>query len=562
MRLISILFCFIFCIFYSTPHNINYQPQPVSSKSSYEFQPTCVSCTALVSVVSLVLKYDFSEPVVLELATVICKLFAKQSWAVCDGISSQFRDEFFYVFRQLAAESPSQICGILLPDCSDPTDPSESGWIIDLPPKIKKLNKQRNSQIKQSESQNMHILQLTDLHVDFDYVHPSEAECSDPVCCRKLSSSPKLSSGYWGTAAKCDIPFWTVENMLSHINSTHSIDFIIMTGDYINHVDWSYSIEEHLSVLRKLHNLVKQSFPTTPIFWALGNHEGVPVNSFAPHSVDQRFWPTWLYKEFETMSKPWLDDISYSNILQRGSYAYNIIDGLKLISVNTGFCEVTNFFLYLNQSDPDGTMSWLVNELYKSEQNDEKVYILAHIPPGNSECLEGWARNYYRVIQRFHEIIEAQFFGHDHVDYFTLFFEDMNDVNSKPISVGYAAPSVTTFEYQNPAYRIYEMNPEDKFKIIDFTTYSANLAESSDDKPPKWEKLYSAQEAYNIPDISPSSWNKVAHRIFKSQKKREQFLRNAYRTSNPKCDLSCQYQLLCNLRMGHHNSSLYCPSKM
>lgn len=57
----------------------------------FGFQPTCVSCTALIYVVSLALKFDISEPVVLELATIICKLFAKQPWAVCDGISSQFR---------------------------------------------------------------------------------------------------------------------------------------------------------------------------------------------------------------------------------------------------------------------------------------------------------------------------------------------------------------------------------------------------------------------------------------------------------------------------------------
>ncbi|CAL2032523.1 unnamed protein product [Caenorhabditis brenneri] len=77
------------------------------------------------------------------------------------------------------------------------------------------------------------------------------------------------------------------------------------------------------------------------------------------------------------------------------------MDGSKLISLNTGFCEVTNFFLYLNQSDPDSSMSWFVKELYESELKGEKVYVLAHIPPGDSECLEGWAFNYYRVIQRF-----------------------------------------------------------------------------------------------------------------------------------------------------------------
>lgn len=117
------------------------------------------------------LKWDKTEPVVLEFATIICKLVAKQSWVVCNGISSQFRvsfdrpdlldgsihycfvigsssfqDEFFYVFRQLADRSPEEICGLLLPDCADPEDPNQSGWTVALPPRptIEKSSKSKD----------------------------------------------------------------------------------------------------------------------------------------------------------------------------------------------------------------------------------------------------------------------------------------------------------------------------------------------------------------------------------------------------------------------------------
>ena len=36
---------------------------------------------------------------------------------------------------------------------------------------------------------------------------------------------------------------------------------------------------------------------------------------------------------------------------------------------------------------------------------------------------------------RFESTIVAQFFGHDHLDYFTVFYEDMHDITSKPIGV-------------------------------------------------------------------------------------------------------------------------------
>uniref|UniRef100_A0AC34FEL8 Uncharacterized protein n=1 Tax=Panagrolaimus sp. ES5 TaxID=591445 RepID=A0AC34FEL8_9BILA len=84
----------------------------------------------------------------------------------------------------------------------------------------------------------------------------------------------------------------------------------------------------------------------------------------------------------------------------RASYAIKLSPKLKLITVNTGYCETTNFFLYLNQVDPDTTIAWLAKELQLAEENAEFVHILAHIPPGDGECLEGWAKNYYRIVQR------------------------------------------------------------------------------------------------------------------------------------------------------------------
>ncbi|VDM83037.1 unnamed protein product, partial [Strongylus vulgaris] len=163
---------------------------------------------------------------------------------------------------------------------------------------------------------------------------------------------------------------------------------------------------EHVTALRNLSSLIRQYFPTTPTYWAIGNHEGVPVNSFAPHFVDERFWPIWLYEEFAKMSNPWITSeaskalVTLEGHFSRGSYSVQVIEGLRLISLNSGFCETTNFFLYLNQSDPDGTMTWLAAELFKAEVAGDSVHILSHIPPGDGECLEGWARNYYKIVQR------------------------------------------------------------------------------------------------------------------------------------------------------------------
>ncbi|KAK6047140.1 hypothetical protein COOONC_15359 [Cooperia oncophora] len=249
------------------------------------FSPLCVTCNAAVSAMWLVMKLDMSEPVVLQFATLLCKLVAKQSWVVCEGISTQFREEFFYVFRQLAEKNPSAICGLLLDECADPNDPSESGWAVALPPKptkeMKAIIDKKRAQFahpKGSSHRYLRVLQLSDMHVDFDYNPGSEAECDLPVCCRATTEKPKKPAGYWGTVGRCDIPYRTLKNMLEHINATAEVDYVMLSGDFINHADWMYSIEEHKKALRNVSALIREFFPLTPTYWAIGNHEGVPVN--------------------------------------------------------------------------------------------------------------------------------------------------------------------------------------------------------------------------------------------------------------------------------------------
>uniref|UniRef100_A0AC35GA58 Sphingomyelin phosphodiesterase n=1 Tax=Panagrolaimus sp. PS1159 TaxID=55785 RepID=A0AC35GA58_9BILA len=245
----------------------------------------------------------------------------------------------------------------------------------------------------------------------------------------------------------------------------------------------------------------------------------------------------------------------------RASYAIKLSPKLKLITVNTGYCETTNFFLYLNQVDPDTTLAWLAKELQIAEENSEYVHILAHIPPGDGECLQGWAKNYYRIIQRYSETIRAQFFGHTHWDSFALFYEDMNDPFSKAINVLYTSPSVTTFEDLNPAYRIYTVEGDiegTKHDIIDFETHFLNLSKVEDGSAPNWELLYEAKQEYNMPDLSPSSWQKISEKLRTNLPLYEKFLKNYARRDDYRCDLKCRHELLCAMRASHHNRTALC----
>lgn len=54
----------------------------------------------------------------------------------------------------------------------------------------------------------------------------------------------------------------------------------------------------------------------------------------------------------------------------------------------------------LNSTDPADQLKWFVGVLQNAEQNYEKVHVIAHIAPGQKDCLPTWRDNYYRIVSR------------------------------------------------------------------------------------------------------------------------------------------------------------------
>lgn len=116
-------------------------------------------------------------------------------------------------------------------------------------------------------------------------------------------------------------------------------------------------------------------------------------------------------------------------------------------------------------------MSWLIDQLAIAEYAGDKVQIVAHIPTGSSEAYEGWALNYLNAVNRFEDTIVGQFFGHEHSEEYSMTYLDIDDFTSRPTSVIFSAPSVTTYSSYNPAYRIYTIDGN-----YQGSTYVGNLS--------------------------------------------------------------------------------------
>lgn len=154
---------------------------------------------------------------------------------------------------------------------------------------------------------------------------------------------------------------------------------------------------------------------------------------------------TWLYDGLDTIWRRWLPAETSATIRYGGYYSIPVRSGLRVISLNSNFCYNLNWYVYIklliiylliiinllrwmlvHGEDPGDELKWLVNELQKAEDNKEKVHILSHIPPGSSDCLKVWSRNYNEIINRYEGTVMAQFYGHTHFDEFEVQYA-MND---------------------------------------------------------------------------------------------------------------------------------------
>ena len=70
------------------------------------------------------------------------------------------------------------------------------------------------------------------------------------------------------------------------------------------------------------------------------------------------------------------------DIERLGSYSVLVRPGFRVIGFNNIYAVPTNFWHQLNQTDPQGALAWLVDELQHAEDKGELVHLLAHVPPG------------------------------------------------------------------------------------------------------------------------------------------------------------------------------------
>nr|XP_017514503.2 acid sphingomyelinase-like phosphodiesterase 3a isoform X1 [Manis javanica]XP_036849562.1 acid sphingomyelinase-like phosphodiesterase 3a isoform X2 [Manis javanica] len=345
---------------------------------------------------------------------------------------------------------------------------------------------------------------VTDLHLDPTY-HITDDHTK---VCASSKGANASNPGPFGDVL-CDSPYHLILSAFDFIkNSGQEASFMIWTGDSPPHVPvHELSTDTVIRVIANMTATVQSLFPNLQVFPALGNHDYWPQDQL-PIVTSK------VYNAVANLWKPWLHEEAIDTLRKGGFYSQKVSTNLNLriISLNTNLYYGPNI-VTLNKTDPANQFEWLENTLNISQQNKEKVYIIAHIPVGylpSSKSIPAM-REYYNeklldIFRKYSSIIAGQFYGHTHRDSIMV----LSDKKGSPVNSLFVAPAVTPVksvlekQTNNPGVRLFQYDPRD-YKLLDMLQYYLNLSDANLKGESNWKLEYILTQTYDIEDLHPES---------------------------------------------------------
>jgi len=356
---------------------------------------------------------------------------------------------------------------------------------------------------------------------------------------------------------QCDSPELLVNSSLNSAikyakQNNLDVQFTIFTGDIIAHDESKYlTLETAMESEEFIFRDMKTNLGNIPVYPVLGNHDTYPYGEIAPEQYGFANKFTWNENLMADLWQGygWLNfsEAEYARKHYTG-YAVETELGLKVISLNSNAWLRQNYYAFINSTEPDnfGQFKFLIDELIQSEAINQRVWIVAHVPPATGG-LPLQANVFAQIVERFSpSTIAGIFFGHTHLDQFEVMYAGSGG-NSKTIenviNNAWIGQSVTPFVGNNPSWKYYVVDKK-TFSIMDAHNMYAKLDStySNNGEEPKWLYEYSARSAYNItwPLTSPLNatyWHHVAQAINYSVVARQTYNNYAGRLSpsTPNC---------------------------
>jgi len=379
-------------------------------------------------------------------------------------------------------------------------------------------------------------------------------------------------------------------------------DFVFWTGDQPPHDVWAESKESQLQRSLDISGWLQTALRGIPVFPALGNHEGYPVNSFHLPPGE-----SWLYGELAGKWAVWLPPSSLETFRVAGYYSSPIpnMQNVRVISLNMNYCNYMNPYLILSfmTADPGDMLAWLISTLQDAENAKERVYIIGHIPPGAKECPSHWSFGFNQIVDRYEDTIIGQYYGHTHYDQFEVFYEttptatspvkssgnmvrkftaptpllpsslqvqqqvfhqismgQLLPLSARPVGIAYITPSVTTYAGLNPSYRIYSVDAKSGY-MMEISKYYVDVSEANEIGSPTWTFAYNASTMYSLDSLFPSNWDIAIDKISTNDSLFEDYFRNMYSFGSrayQTCNAACRKEVICAMCSSYFSKFLQC----
>lgn len=317
---------------------------------------------------------------------------------------------------------------------------------------------------------------------------------------------------------ECDPPEVLLNHSLNHISGTaeeNKYEFSIFTGDIVDHDEIHCDANTTKFAEIRSYKIMKHFLKDIPIFPTLGNHDTFPYGQLAPQKLGNTtldssvyHWNDELMSELWT-SNGWLNKSEQKEIkLHYSAFATTTDRGLKVISLNSNCYYQKNLYSYVNmEAEPDlfGQWEFLIDELVESEKKGQRVWILSHIPAGDTDALPIQSEIFAQIVERFSPYTIANiFYGHTHKDQFKVLYS--NELT--PVNMAWVSQAITPLGPANPSWRYYEVEDE-SFNIMNAYNYYAPLNATwvNGSSEPEWLYEYNPRTTYDTegewPDSSP-----------------------------------------------------------
>ncbi|KAK8789920.1 hypothetical protein WA158_006700 [Blastocystis sp. Blastoise] len=343
------------------------------------------------------------------------------------------------------------------------------------------------------------ILHISDVHIDLEYHEGMPTQCWFGLfnCCHPgaLPKGRYKPAGYYGSP-NCTSPIHLVRDTLTNLKQYFIIhpdqkpQFTLFTGDAVNnHVTWinPWKSISYIGIFVLLF---------TP-----GNHDTWPIDQWSQYN-------SLITKEWYKYLQDYIPIDQKELFLKGGYYEYKINNKLKIISINSLYGERRSFIL--RNSDAIPMLTWLNSSLLQSRNNREKVYLIYHFGPCDSEITEYLRNRLLYIFDIYKDIIIASFSGHNHRNDHKLLppapsislytsYSSFNSNNRGYSFVNYVASSLIPTR-TDPSFRLYIYN-NITYEIEDSYIFSIDLKNSNKQRKLLFYELLSLKSYFNLPSL-------------------------------------------------------------